>query len=128
MATNRQIQHMIRRPHLYSRFMLTGELPRGVLPDSPLIRAIEKIAPRDRARMTGFVVSSDLGYSGSRRFHSVAQALLWLAPEPEVFGSFPAESWRIKAFGKALSFGDIAAHCGMVPEDIAKRYAPAPRP
>lgn len=128
MATNRQIQYMLRHPHLMARFQLTGELPHGVRPKSPLIDAIQRIAPAYRARMVGFQVSPDLGYAGSRRFHTVAQALLWLAPSDEVFGAFPAESWRIKGFHKVLTFEDVAAHCSSVPDGVRRRYAlPASR-
>lgn len=122
MATQRQIQHMLRRPALMARFHLTGQLPRGIRPQSPLIDVIQKIAPRDRLRMMGFRVDPSLGYSGSRQFHNVAQGLRWLAPEEEVFESFPAESWRIKNFRQRLTFEDVAKCCARVPEDILARY------
>jgi hypothetical protein len=122
MATQRQIQHMLRRPSLMARFQLTGQLPRGIRPQSPLIDAIQKIALRDRLRMTGFQIGPSLGYSGSRQFHTVAQALRWLAPDDEVFDSFPAESWRIKNFRQRLTFEDVAKCCASVPEDILARY------
>lgn len=124
MATSRQIQHMLRRPSLLARFQLTGELPHGTRPQSPLIDAINRISPRDRSRMLGMRIDPSVGYSGSRRFHTVAQALHWLAPEQEVFGAFPAESWRIKNFRRRLSFEDVARCCASVPDDIVRRYAP----
>ena len=127
MATSRQIQHMLRRPSLFMRFRATGQLPQGVRPQSPLIDALNRISPRDRMRMTGMTVDRGLGYNGSRRFHTVEQALHWLAPEPEVFDAFPAESWRIKNFGRYLSFEDVARCCANVPEDILQRYAPLKR-
>ncbi len=122
MATSRQIQYMLRRPSLFARFQLTGELPHGTRPQSPLIEAINRISPRDRSRMIGMTVGPSVGYSGSRRFATVAQALHWLAPKPEVFGAFPAESWRIKNFRQRLSFEDVAKCCARVPEDILARY------
>lgn len=120
---NKAMQYMLRHPKAYLDFQMTGRLPQGVRPQSPLIDAILRIAPRDRARMIGFMVSPDLGYTGSRRFHTVSQALNWIAPDDEVFGAFPAESSRIKAFRKALSFEDIAKACAQVPEDILRKYA-----
>lgn len=122
MATQRQIQHMLRRPSLMLRFEMTGQLPRGIRPQSPLIDVIQKIAPRDRIRMRGFRIGPSLGYSGSRQFHTVAQGLLWIAPDAEVFDAFPAESWRIKTFSQRLTFDDIAHCCASVPEDIRLRY------
>jgi hypothetical protein len=72
--------------------------------------------------MLGFQVDPGLGYAGRRRFQTVEQAMRWLAPDSEVFGSFPAESWRIKGFGARLNFDDVVAHCACVPEDVLLRH------
>ena len=126
MVSPKAIQYMLRHPARYERFLRTGRIPEGVRPQSPLITAIKRIAPIHRVRMIGFTVNPALGYQGSRQFHTVAQALLWLEPSDEVFGVFPAESWRIKAFDKAINFDDIAQRCTRVDPDIIARYSKQP--
>lgn len=122
MTMQKRIQVMLRRPSAFARFQMTGELPRGVVPHSPLISALQCIAPSHRARMRGFVVDSRLGYGGSRLFHTVEQAMRWLAPDDEVFGAFPAESWRMKGFSRRIGFCDVMECCADVPQDIVERY------
>lgn len=124
MATTKQIQHMMRHPAEYMRFRATGQLPKGIVPKSPLLDILNRIPPRDRARMLGFEIDPGLGYAGRRQFQTVEQAMRWLAPDSEVFGSFPAESWRIKGFSARLSFDDVAAHCASVPDDVLRRHRP----
>ncbi len=108
-------------------FQLKGRLPKGVRPASPLLDVLRRITPMDRSRMLGFLVDEDLGYQGARRFPSVGHALHWLAPAEEVFGSFPAESCRIRAFARVLTFEDVAAACQSVPDDVRERYGKKPQ-
>lgn len=120
--TSAMLRRLATRPSDLARYMATGALPRGIVPQSPLITLLKSITPRDRAQIHALVVSEALGYVGTRRFHNAAQALLWLAPSSEVFGSFPAETCRIRSFSKALSIQDLAEFA-VIPEHILSRYS-----
>ena len=124
MANSRQIKKLATNPGAYMRFQATGALPRLVTPASPLITLLQQIHPRDRIRIYGVSVSAELGYTGQRVFHTAAQALLWLAPQPEMLEDdpWPAEQCRIKAFSKVLSMDDLLEHCATWPEEMPGRY------
>lgn len=125
MPTHAQIKRLLAKPAEMARYQMTGKLPEGVKPVSPLITLLEKISVRDRMLITGVVVDQRLGYSGSRTFANAEQALRWVKPAPEVFGTFPAESWRLKGFSKELSLEDMSPCCSRVPEGLLQRL---PRP
>lgn len=126
--TSKQLHRLATRPADYMRYLTTGQLPQGVVPASPLVTLLKALAPHDLARMTGITVDGRLGYTGSRRFHYASQALHWVAPSSEVFGSFPAESWRDKRFRGPLHLEDLVACCAQVPADLLKRYPRLCRP
>lgn len=130
--TAKQMRAIARRPADHARFMLTGRLPRTVRPSSPLITLLEKISPRDRAQIAGLTVGPELGYSGSRQFHTAEQALRWIKPSAQMLEheSWPAESWRIKHFNGPLHIEDVIAAAARCPDDLAERYRAlqAPRP
>lgn len=123
--TAKQMRAIARRPADHARFMLTGRLPRTVRPSSPLITLLEKISPRDRAQIAGLTVGPELGYAGSRQFHTAEQALRWIKPSAQMLEheSWPAESWRIKHFNKALHIENLIAAAARCPESLAERYA-----
>ncbi len=123
MPTARQLHRLATRPADYHRFLLTGRLPEGVKPNSPLLDVLRQLGGRDLAAMRGFTVDASLGYAGSRRFATAAQAMHWLAPSDEVFGAFPAESWRIKGFRTRLSLDDVLACCASYPDRMLQDYA-----
>lgn len=122
MATSRQIRRIATNPSDYIRFHTTGRLPEGVRPQSPLISLLEKISPRDRLQIVGLCVDHRIGYGGSRTFHNAEQALKWLKPSEEVFDSFPAESWRIKAFVGPLHLDDLEQCSARIQSDLRDRY------
>jgi hypothetical protein len=118
MATSKQIHRLATNPTDMIRFQRTGRLPQGVVPASPLITLLESIPASDRGYITGVTVDPRLGYNGNRIFSNAAQALLWLRPSPEVFGSFPAESWRDKHFQRQLTLDDLSACCAEIPKHV----------
>lgn len=126
--TPQQLHRLARRPSDYARFVQTGRLPSGIVPSSPLVTLLQAIAPRDLSRMVGLTVNSRLGYGSSRQFHYAAQALRWVAPAPEVFGSFPAESFRNKNFRGPLFLEDLVASCASVPSELLRNYSHLCRP
>lgn len=123
MVTSKQLHRLATHPAEMARFQMTGRVPRGVTPSSPLITLLERIGPRDLGRITGVTVDERLGYAGSRTFQFAAQALRWVKPDAEVFGSFAAESWRMKAFAKVLTAVDLAACCAQFPADLLPKAA-----
>lgn len=130
--TPKQMRAIARRPADYARFVCTGQLPRTVTPTSALITLLEKVSPRDRAQIVGLTVGPDLGYSGSRQFHTAEQALRWMKPAQEMLEneSWPAESWRNKRFGRTLHIEDVIAAASRCPDGLAEKYPAlrAPRP
>lgn len=123
MATSKQLNRLATNPADMMRFQATGKLPRGVKPASPLITLLEQIGVRDLTCIVGLTVDERLGYAGSRTFHTAAQAMHWLKPAPEVFGSFPAESWRIKAYSQQLYLEDLKACSTGFPESLLREHA-----
>lgn len=115
MSNSQKYRELARNPRAFMEYQRTGNLPQGVRPDSPLIRLIESIPPAKRGQYVGVVVSDKLGYTGRRVFHDAHQALNWLKPSAEVFGSFPAESHRLKHFSKTLTLADLSACCSRSP-------------
>lgn len=83
---------------------------------------LEQIGARDLRRIVGLTIDERLGYAGSRTFHTAAQAMTWLKPAPEVFGSFPAESWRMKAHSQQLYLEDVKACCTELPEALLRAH------
>ena len=120
MATSKQIQRLATHPGELARFQRTGKLPAGVIPRSPLITLVEGIGRCDLSLIGGLTVDHRLGYAGSRTFASAAQALAWIKPAPEVFGTFPAESWRDKRFVRQLKMSDLVACCLRFPEGLIR--------
>lgn len=113
---------LTRHPAAYARFAATGKLPPSYAPESPLIALLRAIGPRWCGQIRGLRVGPDLGYSGSRQFQTAAQALRWMAPDDEVIGSHPAESWRLKGFRDPLFLEDLAAHCSSFPERLYQEF------
>ena len=123
MATSKQLHRLATNPADMMRFQATGKLPSGVKPASPLITLLEQIGVRDLTSIVGLTVDERLGYAGSRTFHTAAQALNWLKPASEVFGSFPAESWRIKAYSRQLYLEDLKSCSTEFPEPLLRENA-----
>lgn len=122
MVTSKQLNHMLKRPHELQRFLLTGKPPRGSKPSSPLIDVLDALSPRDLGLIQGLTVDSRLGYSGSRRFPTASQALRWLKPADEVFGSYPAESWQDKRFVRRITLREVLDCAAKAPEGLEGRY------
>jgi hypothetical protein len=103
------------------RWQATGKLPGGEKPEGALISLLQSISPRDRVLLRGVTVNGRLGYNGSRQFGSAEQALRWVAPQSEVFGSFPAKSWQIRTVLR-LTLDDLLANTTQAPQGIRERY------
>jgi hypothetical protein len=122
MVSPKMLHRLATNPHDHMRFLTTGRLPRGVRPTSPLITLLKAINPHDRARLVGVQVDSRLGYTGSRQFHYGGQVLTWICPSDEVFGAFPADSWRDKRFTGPLYLETLAECCASFPPEFFQRY------
>ena len=70
-----QVKKLMRSPAAMARFRMTGQLPQGAKPKSPLITLLEAINPGDRGRIVGVRVGPELGYNGSRQFHSLVKSV-----------------------------------------------------
>lgn len=117
----KQIKALLRRPDM----LLTGRVPRMIVPDSPLIKLLECISPRDRVHLRSVCVHPNLGYSSGASFQNAEQMLRWLKPSNRMLEneSWPAESHRIKRFSKQLSFDDLLPYIGDCPDSILERYS-----
>jgi hypothetical protein len=128
MTSSKALHRLATHPHEYARYLQTGQLPEGVTPRSPLITLLKRLSPRDLQQLRGVTVDGRLGYTGSRMFHWGTQALQWIAPSSEVFGSFPADSWRDKRFNRELFLEDLAECCSQFPATLFEKYPQLRRP
>lgn len=126
--TPKQLHRMATHPQEYVRYLQTGRLPQGVRPSSPLVTLLKALGPRELTGLIGVTVDSRLGYTGSRRFQTAAQALHWVAPSEEMFNGFPAESWRDKRFNRQLFLEDLLECCSKVPPGLLERNRRLCRP
>lgn len=111
-----QVKWISKNHRAFLDYQLTGKVPRTYWPDSPLIRLLESISPRDRLRICGVRLSPALGYSHTVRFHTAQQLLAWLKPRELIEGEpCPAETCRIKSFSNTLTLDDLKAHSASWP-------------
>lgn len=122
MATPAQFRRLATNPHDALRYQMTGRLPQGIKPKSPLIDLLQAIGPRDVERIRGLRLNPRLGYVGPHTFDTAGRALRWLAPSEEVFGAFPAESRRIPTFHKKLFLDDLLDAGAMIPDDLLQKH------
>ena len=105
-----EMKALMRSPKALMDFKMTGRKPKAVQPTSPLIILLESISPRDRLNIIGIRLSPKLGYQSGAQFHTAAQLLNWLKPNPWIVGTWPAESCRIKMFSQKLILKDLLNH------------------
>jgi len=110
---SRQAKWLVTHPKSMMQYQATRRLPRLVTPQSPLIDLLEKIPPRDRLRIRGARLHSDLGYQSGAVFPTLEALYQWIKPANEMVGGepFPAESFRLKGFRRALTLDDLKPHC-----------------
>ncbi len=128
MANSKQLHILATRPAAYAEFMTSGRLPRGKTPTGPLVDLLNSIQPRHRAHIRGVTIGPALGYTGSHRFDTAEQALRWVCPDNEVFGSFPADSWRMKNFHRRLHLEDLLEHCASWSDKLLEQHPRLRRP
>ena len=121
MPNSAALKHLSKNPHAFMQWQATGRRPCGDTPKGPLIDLLRALSPRDRAALRGVTVNRSLGYNGSRMFASAEQALRWAAPSPEVFGSFPAQSWLIRN-APVVSLDALLLNTARAPDGIRERY------
>lgn len=76
----KQVRAITRCPKATMRHLMTGEVPKLVVPRSPLITLLEKYSPRDRLDMIGVKLTHTLGYTGGITFRNAEQLYNWLKP------------------------------------------------
>lgn len=120
----KQIRAITRCPKAAMRHLTNGELPRLVIPRSPLITLLEKYTARDRLHMTGVRLTRALGYTGGMTFRNAQQLYIWLKPAPHMLESesWPAESRRIKSYQKRLTESELAQCCAQWPQWLRSKH------
>ena len=113
----KQMRYLIRRPQAMMRHQATGHLPQMKRPQSPLSTLLESLRAHDRLRFRGIRLSPNLGYQCGHPFHNAEQLLRWLKPDQNMIEGepWPAESFRIKRFSKALTVDDLKLQCTEYP-------------
>lgn len=108
----RQAKWIARHPKAQMEYRVSGKVPRIIYPNSPLIRLLESMGPRDRLAIRVVRLSPRLGYQTGQQFHTAEQLYRWLKPSSEMIEGepFPAESFRIKSFLRPLTLADLKAH------------------
>lgn len=124
MVSPKQLHRLATNPMAHMRFQATGQLPRTVTPESPLIDLLDAINPRDRAGIVGLTINQSLGYQSSRQFHNGEQALRWVRPSREMLDSesWPAESCRLKHFRGPIFLEQLLENASSFPEGIKARH------
>lgn len=119
----KQLRAITRSPKAMMRYQTTGQVPRMVVPRSPLIELLEKYTPRDRLEMRGVRLVPALGYAVGMTFCNAEQLYRWLKPSPRMLENeaWPAESHRIKQFHKTLAEQDLIQFCQHWPEHLKIR-------
>ena len=117
--SNKAVQHLMRNPSAFMRYQTTGQVPRATRPDSPLIRLLESISPRDRQMIVGVKITT-LGYMSGQIFHNAEQLYRWLKPSNDIYGSYPAGSWQDRGFQKKLTLDDLKAACKSFPKHLVE--------
>lgn len=121
MPTSAQMRYLLAHPKEMMLYQASGRLPRGSEPRSPLISLLEDIGVGFLGQIIGLVVGERLGYAGQRKFANASQALRWIKPSTEVFGTFPAESYRLNSFSGPLFIDDIVDCCDSFPGHVLDR-------
>lgn len=113
----KQMRHLMRRPQAMLRHQMTGQLPRMIRPQSPLITLLRGLTPHERLRYRGVRLGPQLGYCCTHQFHNAEQLLRWLAPDDCMLDGepWPAESFRDKRFQKPLRIEDLQAASSQYP-------------
>lgn len=101
---------------------------RGKLPglreplETPLLRLLKKVPPRDRVRISGIKLSPKLGYQSAAEFRNAEMLFKWLGGYGQLgdWETLPSESIAMKAFCKVLTLEDLKAHSKQFPLDILK--------
>ncbi|WP_137887685.1 hypothetical protein [Pseudomonas sp. 2FE] len=120
MVDSRNINRILKSPSALAAYMATGRVPKVAAPSSPLITLLQSLYPRERTQIFAVMVSSALGYQGSRLFHNAQQALNWLAPDtPQQH--LPSQSWQDRRFRSVLTIDDLAK-VAKVPDRVAKDW------
>jgi len=127
-VSSKMLNHLARNPAAYAHFAASGTLPQSHRPSSPLIDVLRAVGPRWCAAIRGLQVGPALGYTGSRRFATAAQALHWAAPSDEVIGHYPAQSWQIRQFSRTLWLQDLEAASTEFPQRLYERFPRLSRP
>lgn len=126
MSRDTEIQRFLRRrPHL----LLAPRAVHAIAVDSPLIRLLESMPPRERLAWRGIRLHEDLGYLPAGTFETAAQLLRFLKPREWLVGgeSTPAESRRLKAFQRPLTRADLRPHVLKAPVSTPPRATGAGR-
>lgn len=84
---------------------------------TPFIRLANRIPPSYRIHFVGVTVDCRLGYTGRRKFHSLAQALIWAE-------SMYGDSWSNKRFTQELDL-HVLLDCTSrsLPQDLKNSIA-----
>lgn len=118
----KQLKILQRNPTAMARYQATGRLPSVYRPDSPLIRLLERIPPRDRIRIKHIRLDERLGYRAPGLLFPDAEALLrWLKPDEWVSpGEGAAASSRQMAhFNRPLVLEELLQHAGSHPGGLS---------
>mgnify|MGYP003624997434 CR=1 FL=1 len=121
--SSRAMNHLARNPRALIEFQMTGKVPRGRRPDSPLIRLLETLTPRARMSIEGVSIYR-LGYNTHYVFRNAEQLYRWVKPSEDVFGSYPAETAKNHRFSGTISLDELLKSSKRHPEWVVKERVP----
>ena len=120
MVSKSQMDFLLKSPRAMMEYHVLGRLPRGKRPDSPLIRLLETLTPRERIAIEGIRISN-LGYSTGHEFRNAEQLYRWLKPANEVFWAYPAINVQNARFAVRLSLSDLLTFARRYPDWVRER-------
>ena len=118
-------RYLLRHPTALVRTAATGRPPTTEAIDSPLIRFLEAMPPRERLQWTGIRSLRDLGYDAIIPFRNAEQLLRWLKPKDFLVAheSTPAEERKIRSFAGPVTRVMFAAVCAGHPPPASSRVS-----
>lgn len=112
------MKELATNPRAHLEFTTTGRMPRLRDPlQTPLLRLLKQMGPRERGQYEGVTVSPELGYQCKIQFRTAEHLFRWLGGNEQHLEreTIPGESYAIRHFQKSLTVEDLKAHAAMYP-------------
>lgn len=124
MSQSKIMKRLATNPKAMMEFQARGKMPRlREALETPLLRLLKSMAPRDRVRFQGVKLSPKLGYQSNAEFRDAEILFRWLGGHGQMgeWETLPSETVAIRSFNKPLTLQDLKAHCQSFPEQKPRK-------